>query len=729
MAGNIFVTWLLIDNGVGQMQSKVGPFAAERIELGVAYYPEYQRYDRLEVDLDLMVEAGITTIRVGESVWSTWEPREGEFDLEWLAPTLDAAHSRGMRVILGTPTYAVPPWLQRAHPEIAAERATGARIPWGARQEMDFTHPEFLTRAERLIRVILDRYASHPSVVGFQVDNEPGFEIFHNDGVFAEFVARLAAKYGDVDALNREWGLTYWSHRLQDWSELWRPDGNSFPQYDLAWRSFQADLTAEFIAWQSRIVDEYRTPEQFVTTCFQYPRLALDDRKTAESLTVTAGNPYYGMQDRLGIEDRRPPLTDWTTSGVPALFRQGDRMFSSKQARYLVTETNAQAIGDSASNFPPFPGQLAQAAFALISRGAVLIEYWQWNTLPYGAETYWGGVLPHSLEPGRVYREIASIGAALDRLGPLLDGYQPDADVAVLWSIPSKHALQFHRPFTLPADDPSDPYERIVDAFYAGVFDVRAQARILHLEQARELGAAELVRRYPVMVAAGLYITSDEDIALLDEYARLGGHLVLGPRTAYADTEARARHEVAPPGLAAAAGAHYGEFSNVDAAVRVVGSSELALPDGAGAELWIDGLVADGAEVIATYDHARFSDFAAVTTAQSGEGLVTTVGGVPSRELAAAVVGAALGTAAAPGLLLDPPRSVTASSGTLPDGRRVWFVFNWSWTPAAVALTRPADAPIAAVSYGAGDRIELAGWASTVLVGEQSHPDSTDPGR
>ena len=103
---------------------------------GVAYYPEYHLTDRVEQDLDLMRDAGINVIRVGESVWSTWEPRDGEFDLEWLAPVLDSAHRRGIRVILGTPTYAVPPWLQVAHPEIAGERRTGERIPWGARQEV-----------------------------------------------------------------------------------------------------------------------------------------------------------------------------------------------------------------------------------------------------------------------------------------------------------------------------------------------------------------------------------------------------------------------------------------------------------------------------------------------------------------------------------------------------------------------------------------------------------------
>ncbi len=99
----------------------------DRVLFGAAYYHEYQPHDRLKTDLDLMAEARFSVIRVGESVWSTWEPENGRFNLDWLAPVLDGAHERGIGVILGTPTYAVPPWLVRLYPEIAGERRTGPR--------------------------------------------------------------------------------------------------------------------------------------------------------------------------------------------------------------------------------------------------------------------------------------------------------------------------------------------------------------------------------------------------------------------------------------------------------------------------------------------------------------------------------------------------------------------------------------------------------------------------
>ena len=125
------------------------------VRFGAAYYYEYAgpgddpRPETLERDLDLMQAAGFSVIRVGESVWSTWEPDEGRFELDWLEPVLDGAHARGIDVVLGTPTYALPMWLVRRYPEVAGELRTGEPMGWGARQEADFTHPAFRFHAER----------------------------------------------------------------------------------------------------------------------------------------------------------------------------------------------------------------------------------------------------------------------------------------------------------------------------------------------------------------------------------------------------------------------------------------------------------------------------------------------------------------------------------------------------------------------------------------------------
>ncbi|MGW1024675.1 beta-galactosidase [Streptomyces sp. NPDC002577] len=701
---------------------------------GAAYYHEYTpAYDpglspeeRLKTDLDLMADAKFTVIRVGESVWSTWEPENGTFDLDWLQPVLDGAHERGISVIVGTPTYAVPPWLARQYPEITGEHATGQRLGWGARQEADFTHPAFRFHAERVIRKIAARYADHPAVIGWQVDNEPGLHLFHNQGVFQRFVDHLREKYGDVETLNREWGLVYWSHRLSTWADLWTPDGNAQPQYDVAWREFQARQVTEFIGWQADIVREYARPDQFVTTCISYTRKGVADDELSARLDIASGNPYYDMQDGLLLPDPTPDEHEqiWKTTGVWSMYQTADWMFSSRQEPFLVTETNAASIGFPWDNRPGYDGQWRQAAWAHVARGARMIEYWQWQTLRFGAETYWGGVLPHSGQPGRTYAELARLGAEFEAAGPLVAGLEPDADIAMVYSTPSKWLMQKYPPLAT-ADGSPDPasYHRIFDPFYRGAFDAGRQVRIVHARQLHDpsgeqegMTPEEAVRRHPVLVAPALYVVDDATLDWLAAYAHAGGHLVLGPRTAYADHEARARLEPAPGRLSEAAGIRYDEFSNLpnDVPVRATPNGPLELTDDATATRWADGLTVVDAEVLTTYDHPHFGRWPAVTTRSHGEGRITYVGTVPGRSLARALA-KWLAPAAVSGWQ-ELPETVTATTGSTPEGGRIHVIHNWSWEPVRVVAPAELSDVLDGGRVQAGTEWELGPWDVRVFL-------------
>lgn len=647
---------------------------------GAAYYAEYQPEGTLERDLDLMKNAGFTVIRVGESVWSTWEPREGEFDLDWMQPVLDGAHARGIGVILGTPTYAVPPWLQKLHPEIAAETSTGHRMGWGARQEMDQAQPAYRFYAERVSRRILERYASHPAIIGFQVDNEPGNVLPHNDSTFHAFIAWLRRKYGTVERLNDEWGLVYWSHRIQEWAELWRPDGNLMPQYQLEWRRFQSTQATDLIAWQAEMVREYAGPEQFVTTCISYTRDQVADDELAASLDVVAGNPYYKMQDGLDARREVPREDRWWHTGVWALFQWGDRAYSTAGAQYLVTETNAQSIGGSWQNHPPYPGQIKQAAFALLARGGRMIEYWHWHTLHFGVETYWGGVLPHSQEPGRIYREVAALGSSLKALGSALDDYVPDADALILWSTDTKWSWNFYPPLSQPDGSPDpDSYTRIFDAFYRGAFEAGLQLRVQHVADFLKQDAADLARRYPVLFAPALYVVETAVLDHLVAYAEAGGHLVAGVRTGYGDELARARRAVAPDRIGEPGGIRYDEYSNISSMPVV--SGDIELDEGSAATEWLDVLEVDGADVVVSFGENELGARAALTTRAHGRGRISYLATVPNAPLARSIASwLDVRTAASEWKVSRTVTVQTGRAGT----RRLAFVANWTGEPAVV---------------------------------------------
>lgn len=143
----------------------------DKLLYGAAYYDEYMPYDRLETDIEMMKRAGINVIRIGESTWSTYKPQPGVFDFSSVTRVLDACELEGISVMIGTPTYAVPAWMVKAHPEILAVTKKGRGI-YGPRQIMDITSPAYLFYAERVIRELMKVSAHRSCVIGFQVDNE-----------------------------------------------------------------------------------------------------------------------------------------------------------------------------------------------------------------------------------------------------------------------------------------------------------------------------------------------------------------------------------------------------------------------------------------------------------------------------------------------------------------------------------------------------------------------------
>jgi len=352
-----------------------------------------------------------------------------------------------------------------------------------------------------------------------------------------------------------------------------------------------------------------------------------------------------------------------------------------------------------------------------------MVEYWHWHTLHFGAETYWGGVLPHSGRPGRTYRELAQLGAELEAAGDLVAGVTPDSDITMVFSMPTKWLMQKYPSLSHPDSTPDErAYHGLFDPFYRGAFDAGLQARIVHARQlvdatgSREGVTPEAaVQEHPVLVVPGLYLADDATLDWLHAYAEAGGHLVLGPRTGYGDEEARARTDVMPARLAAAAGVWYDEFSNLAHDIPVVAEDPAVRLEGdVAATRWADGLHVDGATVLARYQHPHFGQWPAVTTRQVGTGRITYVGTVPNLDLAKALM-AWLRPASSRGWR-DLPETVTATGATATDGRRVRFLHNWSWNRASVRVPVGLSDVLGSDTYAAGDTIELGPWDVRVLV-------------
>jgi len=624
-------------------------------------------YERLDKDVELMKKAGLSVVRVGESTWTSWEPREGQFEFAWMERVLDRMHQAGIKVILGTPTYSIPPWLYRKHPEILVTHLDGKPATYGIRQNMDIAHPVYRYYSERVIREILKHFKDHPAVIGYQIDNETSNYGAAGPLVQANFVDYLKRKFGSVQELNKAWGFVYWGQLAGDWDELPAREGILNPGYKLEWERFQQARVTEFLSWQAKLVNEYKRPGQFITQDFSGGlHTDIDQWAIARSLDIVAVNPYYEVQDHLDFA--APTLTD-------------DVARSLKGGNFLVTETNAQTKGwDSKGQFPPYDGQLRMNVYGHLADGANMVEYWHWHSLHYGQETYWKGLLSHDLEPNRVYDEAARVAHELQKIGPRLVNLQKKNDVAIFYSIDSYHGIKF-----MPFADQTD-YLTLVRQLHQALYRMNVGADFVTPESAN-------LSRYKVVLAPALYVASDATLTKLAEYARNGGHLLLTFKSGFTDQYDTVRSTMAPGPLREAAGFHYQEFSNLQAPLALKGD-----PYQAGAanrvSTWVEMIVPDTAKAVAFYDHPFFGRYPAITRNSFGSGSVTFEGTVLSDVLQAKVLEGVLREAGLTGPDQQLPEKVRVKHGTGNGGKPIHYYFNYSGTEQKFAY-----------AYGAGSDV------------------------
>lgn len=678
----------------------------DTILYGASYYHEYMPYERLEKDVELMQQAGLTVMRLGESTWSSWEPREGEFQFEWMERILDRLHKAGIRVILGTPTYSIPPWLYQKHPEIVVNRV-GERAPlgsdryepaypwrvppggYGIRQNTDLTHPVYRWYCERIIRAVVSRFKDHPAVIGFQVDNETHPNSTAARNMHVDFVNYLKKKFGDVQTLNKVWGFAYWGQLVNGWDDFPPRQGILNPGYKLEWERFQQKTVTDFLGWQAKIVREYKRPDQFVT--HNWPggvRTHVSQYDVAQFLDIVGVNPYHPVQDRL--------------DGQFISFC-GDVTRSQKNGNYLVTETNAQAIGwDSRTQFPPYDGQLRLSAYSHVASGANMVAYWHWHSLHYGQETYWKGLLGHDLEPNRVYQEAARIGAEFKRLGNKLVNFRQKNEVAILVSLDSYHAIEF-----MPFDDRVN-YMTVLNQMYGALYSLNAGVDFIFPEKAN-------FEDYRVVLVPPLYVASDGLLSKLAAYVENGGHVVMAFKSGFANEYSTVRWEKAPGPLRKAAGFYYQEFSTLPEPLALKGDPYAAGPDNR-VSVWAEMIVPESAEPLAVYDHPFFGRYPAITRNKYGRGTLTYEGAYLSDGLQRKVLLQVLESAGLTGPDQQLPARVRVKKGTNSAGKTMRFYLNYSGEAQKFPYPYRSGQEIVTGSAVAGEQtLALAPWDLAIV--------------
>ena len=597
---------------------------------GAAYYDEYMPYDRLDKDVEMMKKAGINTVRIAESTWSTCEPQPGVFDFSHVERVMDAMEEAGINVIIGTPTYAVPTWMVKAHPDVLAETVRGRGI-YGARQIMDITHPVYLFYAERVIRELMKLTAHRKCVIGFQLDNETKYYGTAGKNVQEQFVKYIREKFhDDLDALNYEFGLDYWSNRINAWEDFPDVRGTINGSLGAEFEKFQRTLVDKFLGWQADIVNEYRREDQFVSHNLDFEwrgysygiQPYVNHLHASQCLTIAGTDIYHPTQDDL--------------TGVEIAFG-GDLIRSLKQDNYLVIETEAQGF----PGWTPYKGQLRLQAYSHLASGANSVMYWHWHSIHNACETYWKGILSHDFQENATYREACIIGNEFARLGKHLVNLKKKNEVAVLVSNEALTALNWFRiqEQAPGADAKSIYYNDVMRWMYDTLYHMNIECDFIWPE-------SENLDQYKAIIVPALYAAPDELLIRLNQYVENGGTLIASFKTAFANENVKVSHEVQPHILSNCFGVHYDQFT-FPKNVGLTGEVILKKTDQKGnahpaANVFMELLVSEGAEVLASYEHYNWKDYAAITRNHYGKGQAVYIGCMTDEETLKSVYKAVL---------------------------------------------------------------------------------------
>ena len=626
------------------------------ILFGAAYYDEYSPDERLDEDVRMMKQAGITVIRIAESTWGTEEPRDGVFDFSHVDRVLNAMDKAGIKVIVGTPTYAIPTWLAREHPEVLAITPAGQNA-YGKRQNMDITAPEFRKAAENIIVALVEHVKNHPSVVGYQIDNETKSYDTSGPNVQAAFVRWIRNRFPNLDTFNHEFGLDYWSNRVNDWKDFPSTNGSINASIKSAFAEFQRGLVTEYLTWQADLVRRHDRPDQFITQNFDLDwrgysygvQTHVDHFDSAKPLDIAGIDIYHPTQDLL--------------TGTEIAFG-GDMARSIRHGQnFLIMETEAQGY----PQWTPYPGQLRLQAFSNLANGANMLEYWHWATTTNSFETYWRGLLSQDYKPNPTYLEAATIGADLKRLGPTLVNMHKSNRIAVYVSNNAQTAFNVFK----FQDNADESYNDIVRPFYDSLYRMNEEVDFVDPSVTDLTG-------YKLIIVPALYAASDTELARLNAFVKAGGHVVYGFKSGFSDQNVKVRTTEQPGGIAAAAGVTYSQFT-IPQNVSLENDPYHVGAEANQVRWWMELLTPNpGTTVLARYHHPAWGQYAAATRHDYGKGEVTYIGFMPSDAQISAFMEEAVRRAGLWGAAQATQFPLIARSGTLSNGHAVHYLLNYS---------------------------------------------------
>jgi len=426
------------------------------LPLGCSYYLPHHDPEDWERDFRRMAEAGFNTIRTAELLasWDSIErfPRQPEFS--WLDRTFELAERYGLKILLGTGACCPPIWMLDEYPDLPVISRDGVPYPTGGTWSWAcIDHPGYLKESDRYLRQLIERYAGHPALLGWQIHNEPGYPFIPRQGQPMEwycycahteqrFREWLQGRYGTVEALNEAWRWDPTHHQYVDWKQVRAPRVTPIEWGVLTawldWRTFCTDDWTAFIQRQAEIIRQHDAHHPITTNLYGEAtdfssRLGIDPWKLSRVVDAIGYDLYPGLRKRGAPERRReafgPAFVSWFLD-----FGRSTALHTVKAFWLPEMESGPLDGWVKGPRYTTTALDIKRWYLEALGHGAKMILYQgyrEWDCIPI----HWGALVDLNGEPTERYHMAATLNKMVREHEDLFVRAQPvRTGVGVLYS-------------------------------------------------------------------------------------------------------------------------------------------------------------------------------------------------------------------------------------------------------------------------------------------------------
>ncbi|MGB8454768.1 MAG: beta-galactosidase [Anaerocolumna sp.] len=512
------------------------------MRIGVDYYPEHWDKSRWKTDAEMMVKANIKVVRIGEFTWSLYEPEEDRFEFIWMDEVLDFFHQYGIKVVLCTPSATPPKWMTDQYTDIFQEDIHGNPKIFGTRKHYCFNSDIYRKKTKVLVEMIASRYANHPVVEAWQVDNELGWSNTtrcYCKKCRSEFQNWLKDKYITIDNLNKRYGTVFWSQIYNSFNEVIIPKAGACYDTCHDTQGQNPALLLDFYRFSSNSVIGFM--KESVEAIKKYSDKPITTNMLDASINSGTGIDYFKLSQSLDFVSWDNYIEfQWGIAKNAVVSKDHALLRSYKKQPFWVMEQQSGPCGWSKMGPTPTPGKLRLWTYQAVANGADTVVYFRWRACPFGTEEYWHGILNHDGKTNRRYEEIVKVGQEMERLSKFYNALKPIARVAIVKSFDSEWSHSIHK------NVENFNYDNLLSDYYKPFYEMGIPVDFV--------AADEDLIRYSFVLAPALLMVNEKEKNNLEDYVRNGGKLLITFRSGIKDIYNNMLMETVPGSFSELAG-------------------------------------------------------------------------------------------------------------------------------------------------------------------------------